>query len=174
MEILNSNASKFINIGRFAPEKGQIRLIDAFAKFIKDNPDSYLIIIGGNSYKGHYDLIKSHVEKNGLSDRVILIMKTPNPYRILAKCDYFVLSSLYEGFGLVLAEADILGKPVISTDIVGPRLFMQQHGGALVEDSEAGILQGMKLLADGKIKPLGVDYKKYNDEVVSSIEELLS
>ena len=173
-EILDSDAHKFINIGRFAPEKGQIRLIDAFAKFIKDNPDSYLIIMGGNSYKGHYDLIKAHVEKNGLSDRVILIMRTPNPYRILAKCDYFVLSSLYEGFGLVLAEADILGKPVISTDIVGPRLFMQQHGGTLVEDSEAGLLRGMKLLAEGKIQPMGVDYKKYNEEVVSSFEELLS
>lgn len=173
-EILDSDAPKFINIGRFAPEKGQERLINAFKRFREETPDSYLIIMGGNSFKGHYNVIKEHVEKSGLSDRVILIMKTPNPYRILKKCDYFILSSFYEGFGLVLAEADILGKPVISTDIVGPRLFMQQNGGKLVENSEDGILEGMRLMASGQVKPMGVDYKKYNDEIISAFEGLFS
>lgn len=173
-EILSSDAPKFINIGRFAPEKGQERLINAFARFRETTPDSYLIIMGGNSFKGHYDVILEHVRKMGLSERVILIMKTPNPYRILNKCDYFVLSSFYEGFGLVLAEADILGKPVISTDITGPRLFMQQNGGKLVENSEDGILEGMRLMADGQVKPMGVDYKKYNDEIISQFEKLFS
>lgn len=173
-EILDSDAPKFINVGRFAPEKGQDRLINAFAEFRKTTPDSYLIIMGGNSYGNYYSRIKSQVESMGLSDRVILIMKTPNPYRILAKCDYFVLSSHYEGFGLVLAEADILGKPVISTDITGPRLFMQKHGGTLVENSEAGLLEGMRLLADGKVGTLGVDYEEYNAEIVREFDKMLS
>ena len=171
-EILNSDAHKFINIARFAPEKGQDRLISAFDKLLGDIPNSYLIIMGGNSFGDYYQRIKSKVAELGLEDRVILIMNTPNPYRILSKCDYFVLSSHYEGFGLVLAEADILGKPVISTDIVGPRLFMQKHGGTLVEDSEAGILGGMRMLAEGKVKPMNVDFAEYNREVVAEFESL--
>ena len=91
---------------------------------------------------------------------------------MLSKCDYFVLSSIYEGFGLVLAEADILGKPVISTDIPGPRTFMQKHGGTLVDNSERGILDGMQRLARGEIKAMNVDYAKYNEEIIAEFESL--
>lgn len=171
-EILDSDARKFINVGRFAPEKGQDRLINAFAKYRESDPDSYLFIMGGNSFKNYYDIIKNQVESMGLTDRVILIMRTPNPYRILKKCDYFILSSHYEGFGLVLAEADILGKPVISTDIPGPKTFMEKNGGTLVDNSEEGLLDGMKLLASGKIKPMNVDYAKYNEEIVEQFDAL--
>ncbi len=45
--ILNSPGMKFITIGRFSPEKGHFRLIDAFEEFHKSYPDSSLIIIGG-------------------------------------------------------------------------------------------------------------------------------
>jgi len=173
-EALNSTDKKFINIGRFAPEKGHDRLVRAFAEYHRDDPDSYLFIMGGYSLSGYYEKLIEQVSSLGLSDRVILIYKTPNPYRILAKCDYFVLSSHYEGFGLVLAESDILGKPVISTDITGPRLFMQKHGGTLVENSEAGLLEGMRLLSAGKVGTLGVDYEEYNAEIVREFDKILS
>ena len=113
------------------------------------------------------------MESAGLSDRIVLILGMPNPYNVLKRCDYFILSSLYEGFGLVLAEADILGLPVVSTDIRGPRTFMQKHGGVLVESSEEGVLDGMLRLARGEIKPLGVDYEAYNQEVVAEFEAIL-
>ena len=49
-------------------------------------------------------------------------------------------------FGIVIAEADILGKPVISTDIIGPRKFMKNNGGYLVENSEKGLTFGIEKL----------------------------
>ena len=169
---LNSDAIKFINIGRFAPEKGQDRLIDAFAAFNKDNPNSYLFIIGGYSLSGLYEKLNEKIENMGLSDRIILLLTMPNPYAVLKKCDYFILSSHYEGFGLVLAEADILGKPAISTDIAGPRTFMGEHGGTLVENSTEGILRGMHLLAQGKVPVMNVDYEKYNNKVREQFDSL--
>ena len=169
---LESDGIKFISIGRFAPEKAQDRLISAFAKFYAENPNSYLFIIGGYSLAGVYEKLIKQISELGLSERVILLMNMPNPYSVLNKCDYFVLSSIYEGFGLVLAEADILGKPVISTDIPGPRTFMQKHGGALVDNSECGILDGMQRLARGEIKAMNVDYEKYNEEIVAEFESL--
>ena len=169
---LNSDAIKFINIGRFAPEKGQDRLIDAFAAFNKENPNSYLFIIGGYSLCGLYESLNEKIQGLGLGEKVILLLTMPNPYTVLKKCDYFILSSHYEGFGLVLAEADILGKPAISTDIAGPRTFMQAHGGTLVGNSTAGILEGMYLLKDGKVPVMNVDYEKYNDEVREQFDSL--
>ena len=63
---------------------------------------------------------------------------------------------------------------MISTDITGPRLFMQKHGGTLVENSEAGLLEGMRLLSAGKVGTLGVDYEEYNAEIVREFDKILS
>lgn len=173
-EILESDSKKFINIGRFSYEKGQDRLIRQFAKYCRENdPRSYLIIIGGYAAPKYLEAIKKIARDNDVAERVIFIKKMSNPYAILKRCDYFILSSRYEGFGLVLAEADMLGLPVVSTDIEGPKLFMQQHGGTLVEDSEQGIYRGLVMLGEGKIKVMGVDYDAYNREAVSEFESLI-
>ena len=172
-KLMNCDIPKIINIGRFSPEKGHIRLVDAFYRRIQNEKnEGYLIIMGGNSLNNGYVDLLSHIKNLGIENRVILIEKVSNPYPILKACDYFILSSHYEGFGLALIEADILGKPVVSTDIVGPRSFMLEHGGRLVENSEEGIYQGIELLLSGQVKPLVIDYKAYNETVKKEFEEL--
>ncbi len=172
-ELLDSDSKKFVTVGRFSPEKGHARLMDAFAKVHKDYPDSYLIIVGG--YGPLFFKMKQKAIKMGLKDNIIIIRYLSNPYALIRKCDYFALSSFYEGFGLVLAEADILGLPCFSTDITGPRKFMQQHGGLLVENSQDGIEQGLRACLEGTApKRLTVDYEKYNEEAVAQFESLLS
>ena len=170
---MNSDIPKIINIGRFSPEKGHTRLVNAFYKRMQNKKGGeYLIIMGGYSINNGYANLLSYIKNLGIENRVILIEKVSNPYPILKACDYFILSSHYEGFGLVLIEADILEKPVVSTDIVGPRSFMLEHGGTLVENSEEGIYQGLDLLLSGQVKPLVVDYRAYNETVKKEFEEL--
>lgn len=175
MDFINDPTTvKFISVGRFAPEKGHKRLVDAFARFAKDHDEARLIIVGGYSYQNHYNLLLTHIRDIGLEDKILLIQKVSNPHAIVKACDYFVLSSYYEGFGLVLAEADVIGLPVVSTDIVGPRGFMIKYGGTMVENSQEGLYQGFRLLYEGKIAPMGVDYAAYNREVVEQFEQLLT
>ncbi len=170
-EILASDAVKFINIGRFSPEKGHARLLDAFEKIHADYPDTYLIIIGGRGALYEETLKKAQNLKS--YDHIVIILYMSNPYAVLKQCDYFIFSSLYEGFGLVLAEADIVGVRCVSTDIDGPRLFMQKYGGTLVPDSEQGVYDGMKLCLDGKVEhTLSVDYEEYNKEAVAEFESI--
>lgn len=172
IEILNSNSKKFINIGRFSKEKGHFRLIDAFSKVWRNNNDSYLIIIGG--YGKSYQDTLEYASQQICSDNIIIIKFMTNPYVVLKKCDYFVLSSYHEGFGIVLAEADILGLPVISTDIAGPRQFIIENNGTLVENSTEGIYQGMLDLLNSKVECMNVDYEKYNQNAIDQFEKLLS
>ena len=172
-DIVNGNNRIFVNVGRYSVEKGQGRLIKAFNEIWKDNKDSYLVIIGGRDLAGKRAELLAMSETLECKDNVILILSMSNPFPLIKACDYFVLSSHYEGFGLVLAEANILGLPVISTDIPGPRTFMEANGGYLVENSEAGLVDGMNKLLNNEISVMNVDYEQYNREAFEEFKALL-
>lgn len=174
MNFLNDKSTKkIITVGRFSPEKGHERLVDAFGEFSKNHDDARLVIMGGSSFKNEYEKLLEHIESKNLSSKVLLLKKVSNPFAIIRLCDCFILSSYYEGFGLVLAEADIVGLPIVSTDITGPRGFMQKNHGVLVDNSQQGIEKGLEMLYNGEVKKLSVDYDQYNDEVVEHFERLM-
>lgn len=170
VKLLNTDYTKFINIARFSHEKGQKRLIDAFEKFYNKNPKSLLIIIGG--YGKLYQNLHEYIKHLNCRYNVILIRSIDNPFPILKRCDLFILSSFYEALGLVLLEADTCGVPCFSTDVRGPRGFMKEHNGMLVENSEEGILKGMNDFMEGKIKPMNFDAEKYNQKVKEQYEKI--
>lgn len=171
-EILASDGEKIISIGRFSPEKGHMRLMRQFAKLLPLYPESYLILLGSRGIL--YQETLAEAERLGLGERLIIIHYMTNPYALLKCCDALVLSSYYEGFGLVLAEADILGVPCVSTDIVGPKRFMERYGGTLVENSDQGIETALRLCMEKRLsKSLMVDYAEYNREAVSAFLQVI-
>ncbi len=171
-EILDSDSKVLVTVGRFSPEKGHMRMMDTFNRLWKEDNSIYLMIIGGHGVL-HSKTIE-HAKSLECADHIIIVRSLSNPFAFVKKCDGFVFTSFYEAFGLVLAEADILGVPVMSTDILGPRGFMQEHGGLLVSNDEDGIYDGMKQMIDGKVKPLGVDYEKYNQNAIHQFRSLLT
>ena len=118
----NKKCKKFINVGRFSKEKGHKRLIDAFAKVWQEEKNIYLIIIGGHG--NIYGKTQEYIDSLPCKDNIILIRSLLNPFPIVKQCDCFVLSSFYEGFGLCLVEADVLGLNSFSVDIDGPKNFI--------------------------------------------------
>lgn len=170
-EILNEpKFKKFINIARFSKEKGLDRLIKSFNMVYEKNPDVYLIIIGG--YGKQFEEIQALVEK-APNNHIVLIQNLPNPYPVLNKADCFILSSYYEGLPMTIMEALILEKKVISTDIQGPKEFLSQGYGYLVENSEEGLIKGMNDFLENKLKDLKkFDAKEFNDNALKEFEEL--
>lgn len=171
-ELLESGKKKFITIGRFLPEKAHDRLITAFEKVHEQYPESCLIILGG--YGPLYEQTVEQACNSPAAEDIVIIKYMSNPYALLAACDFFVLSSYYEGLPVVLTEADIVGLPCISTNIRGPRELMEQYGGLLTENSEAGIVDGMLKCMRGEAPALfTLDYPEYNKEKVSQFEAML-
>ena len=117
---INSKDKKIISIGELKKQKNFINLIKAISHFKKNY--SYrlkAIILGDGTERAS---IESLIKKEGLEDTIYLAgwVKDPIPY--LRKSDLFVLSSDYEGFGVVIAEALSVGVNVVSTDCQsGPR-----------------------------------------------------
>lgn len=170
-DILESKAEKFITIGRFSKEKGHFMLLEAFREYVSQHDDTYLFIVGGRGEL--YDKTIKYVEKLQLNRNVILIKSMRNPMPLLKKCDLFILSSLYEGFGLVVLEAAALQVPVVTTDIIGPAKFVKEHGGTVVACSKNGIKKGMDLYAEKKVKTMDIDFQAYNNVCKEQLNEVL-
>jgi glycosyltransferase involved in cell wall biosynthesis len=107
------NNIKLITVGRLLEQKDQATLIQAFALFVKGTPHAHLYIIGiGKELEALEDLSQKLEVKN----RVSFLGFKENPFAYIAKCDLFVLSSKYEGFGNVIVEALATGVNVVSTN----------------------------------------------------------
>ena len=127
-------APTLVNVGRLTYQKDQGHLIDAVAQL----PGVQLLLIGQGPDE---EALRKQVHRLGLSERVHFALWQDNPYALMAECAAFVLSSRYEGFGVVLIEAMALGLPVISTDCPdGPSEILEGgRWGSLVpiEDPDA-------------------------------------
>ena len=120
----------FINIGRLQYQKGQWHLLNIFKGIYEYNKNINLVILGEGELK--QDLIKLSKDL-GISDSVYLLGFKENPYKYLKRSKLFLLSSLYEGFGLVITEAMALGVPVIAFNTEGGHTEIITKGGILVD-----------------------------------------
>ena len=105
-------APVILGCGRLTTEKGFRYLVEALS-LIRGDTDARLIIVGKGPQRS---ALRALVDDLELSNRVELLGFQPNPYKFMARADLFVLSSLWEGLGLVLIESMACGTPVISTD----------------------------------------------------------
>lgn len=105
------NGRKYIfNAGRLVDQKQQNILIDAFAKLASDYQNWDLIIAGEGHLRPN---LEKQIEDYGLKDRVILLGQIDNIGDYYKHCEFFVLSSKFEGFSLVPIEASAFGKPIV-------------------------------------------------------------
>lgn len=111
------NKINFINIGRYVPQKNQLFLIDLFAEMIKQSKDLHLILVGSGSME---DDIRNRINELAINDNVSMFESDTNIPLVLAASDYFVLPSIYEGFGNVLIEAQAAGVPCFASDACQP------------------------------------------------------
>lgn len=116
-KIINDQDKAFniISIGRLTEQKDYPTLLKAF-KIVSEYYNVNLYILGeGNEY---HNLIELRKELR-LQDKVHFLGFQENPYAFLKNSNLFILSSKWEGFGLVIVEALATGTPVIATNADG-------------------------------------------------------
>lgn len=114
------NDQKYVmNVGRFSDQKAQWKLIKAFRVFLSESKrdDVELILMGNGDYK---EDLSNMAVKLGIKNKVHILPFKINPYKYMAKADLFVLSSIFEGFPIVLAEISSLRIPFLGTDKAVP------------------------------------------------------
>ena len=115
-----------ISVGRYAYQKGYDLLLDSWRIVQKKHPDWTLHIYGSHDGSvGDYESLKDQIQQYHITN-VILHQSTNDVYSCYAKSDFYVMSSRYESFGLVLIEAMSCGLPVVSFDCkYGPQSIIR-------------------------------------------------
>jgi len=121
------------------PKKGIPYLLEALANLKKKRSDFILDIVGDGSYRSEYEALARELD---LADMVRFHgLKTKQEVsEFMKRCDFFVLPSLFETFGVVFIEALACGKPVIGPDIGGPNEIITTDAGKLVPPANTDAL----------------------------------
>ncbi len=129
---------KVVSVGRLSPQKNYASLVRAFRKVADRHPDWTLDLFGEGP---QHRQLEEQIVALGLSEKVFLRGNTTDVESELLEASCFVLSSIFEGFGIVLIEAMSMGLPVVSYACpCGPKdIISEGENGFLVpvNDEEA-------------------------------------
>lgn len=114
-------------VGRIEESKGVYELIRAFDDFRQTYPEYVLKIIGSTSPDSvwYYNQCVDYVQKHHLQESVLFLGRQDNVYQHMSKAGMLVMSSEFEGFGFVTAEAMACGCPVIGKATTGTKEQME-------------------------------------------------
>jgi glycosyltransferase involved in cell wall biosynthesis len=126
------NNKIILSVGRLSYEKGFDLLIQAIS-LIRNECDGWKVKIIGSGEDE--DKLRKQIEKLNLDNLIKIYPQSNNIIQEYLNGSIFVLSSRYEGFGLVLIEAQSCGLPTISFDCLGPHeIIHHNEDGLLVEN----------------------------------------
>ena len=114
-------------LGRLTEPKNPLMLLEVIAELNKRMSVS-AVMIGDGELR---DDVSSRIFELGLEDRVTLKGFLSNPHGILASSKILCMTSSWEGYGLVAAEALALGKPVVASAVGGIPTIIRGGEGVL-------------------------------------------
>ncbi len=149
-----------VSSGRLVKIKGFDKLITAASELIKIGIQIEVLILGTGPQK---ETLQNLINGFSIEDNVKLLGFCANPYPYIKAADLFVFLSDYEGYPLVLAEAMVLEKPILATNVTGIKNILNNgEYGFLVNNNKADIYNGMlKLIKDESLRN---SYSNYLNE----------
>jgi glycosyltransferase involved in cell wall biosynthesis len=147
-----ARGARIISVGSFKPQKNHALLIRAFAEVAKQR-EATLLLLGEGALRPELEQL---VRALGLEGSVLMPGFAADPAPYFATADLFVLSSDYEGFGIVIVEALAAGLPVVSTDCPsGPSDILEggRHGELVPCGDSAALAAAILRALDGEHHP---------------------
>lgn len=153
---IEKNSKIILAVARFNEQKDYPNLLKAVYLLKKEYEYSFkLIIVGDGELR---PIIESIIKKLKLKNDVVLLGRRDDIPKLMSAADLFVLSSKYEGFGLVVAEAMACECLVVATDCGGVA--------EVINNPDFLVLPNDSIALKNKIKYVLSLSKKYKENVI--------
>lgn len=147
---LIKNGLTLMSVGRLNYQKGYDIALDSCEILVKKGLVFKWYIIGEGEER---DFIEKKIIEKKLQDYFILLGVKDNPYAYLAKADIFVHTARFEGYGIVIAEAKIIGIPMVITNFnIAKSHIKHGYNGLIAELNSNSIANNLLYLIDNKLK----------------------
>lgn len=126
---------RFFNLALMTEKKGQFDLLNAFTKLTREGLSAELWLAGEGPIRTELERI---AQASGVADKVrfLGLVEPAMVPELLGQIDVMVVSSHYETFGVVAAEALMAGVPVVATRCGGPECIVEEGDGVLVQPKQ--------------------------------------
>lgn len=138
-------------VGRLDEQKGFLYLVKAMQIIAKWSPEAKLVIQGTGHLRCHLNSVARDL---GVNDKVELAGFTEDVFSFYDRCSVVACPSLWEGFGLVAAEAQYAARPVVASDADSlPEIVADGRTGLLVppEDVDSLATAIIEILSDREL-----------------------
>jgi glycosyltransferase involved in cell wall biosynthesis len=149
----------FVCVARFAPQKAHDVLLEAFARAraaVAPELQPRMLLVGDDPFGDGRERAELWAKERELGeDCVVFCGIRRDVPRLMAASDVFVMSSLWEGLGLVFIEAMATGLPVLGSEVSAvPEVVTDGVTGVLVPPGDAAALaEGMeRLIRDAELR----------------------
>lgn len=116
-------------VGRLTPQKDPITFINIAGKISSVIPNAYFILVGDGELKQQ---VEDRARELNVRDKLLITGWTDEVEKYISTFDVALLTSKWEGFGLVLAEYMAAGKPIVASDVGGiPNVIINNINGLL-------------------------------------------
>lgn len=168
----------FVSVGRLHTRKGYHLLMHVHAQLLKDGFEHSILIIGDGEEMPH---LLEQQKKLGVEKTFILAGNKMNPYAYIKNADFFIMPSESEAWPLVIAEALILQKPIIATEVGDVGLMINhKKTGYLVNYNFDEIYAAMKefltnpeLISHLKENLVTIEKEFDNQKIFNAVEEII-
>jgi glycosyltransferase involved in cell wall biosynthesis len=152
----DSRSLTFGTISRLVPQKDLPTLLQGFALFQAKNPGATLKIAG----EGYLlDELSKMTHELGITNSVSFLGKIANIEQFLSTLDVFILTSVYEGFGMVLLEAMNANLPILASNISAiPEVLGKDHPGLVPVSSPWILAKFMESLKDNSLRKVNSNF----------------
>jgi len=148
---------RMLTVCILTPRKGIAYLLEALSQIKEERQDFVLDIVGDGPNRSEYEQLARNL---GLDNIVKFHGGQPEIVSFMQSCNFFVLPSLYENFGVVYIEAMACGKPVIATNAGGPSEIVNEDVGTLVPPKDVKALrEAIEYMLD--------NYQNYSSEKIA-------
>ena len=171
----NPKELNFVQVSRLVEQKAIDRLIDVHVKLMKQGYKHHIYIVGDGPLREK--LIKQ-IKENKVENTFTLLGAKKNPYQFMKNADAVCLFSKFEGYPMVLEEAKILRKYILTTNTSSREVLMDYAGNSIITtNDEQGIENAIKSITKNKMQKneknnqYVYENNKIIDKIVKTIEE---